>query len=400
MPENAAAEGGFGLGAGEAFGGGVGTGSVSASDVGGAFGGGTAADFGGGEGRGGFSNPAAQAAAASNAVSAAEAVFSNAGIQNGILGMMGLAPGMPAGSPAQSMAPSLSAPAPAQGFNPEDVFGMMAPSINPSTGGLLAGSPTSGTAPAVDNSSYAMPEIAAPNVSMPSVPAQIYAPPVSPGPPPESAFRDQSFNPEAAFGMMAPSMNPTTGGLLTGNMAMDTAPVADTAPAMQDPIASYGTGTSAMSVDPAAIGGDLTGILGTPSQAPSVATTAPASVSPASAPEMSQSMTSRPQARPTDDRSFLGRVVDDVQMALSVNPFASREQQAQSLIDRGWNPTDVSNFMARSINTDRASRAAVENAIGARDYTPEQQKPAVPTSAAVASTPQGFFVPRRAMRGY
>lgn len=396
MPENAAAEGGSGLSASEAFGGAVGTGSVSASAVGGAFGGGTAADFGGGEGRGGFSSPAAQAAAASNAVSAAEAVFSNAGIQNGILGMMGLAPGMPAGSPAQSMAPSLSAPTPAQGFNPEDVFGMMAPSINPSTGGLLAGSPTSGTAPAVDNSSYAMPEIAAPNVSMPSVPAQIYAPPVSPGPPPESAFRDQSFNPEAVFGMMAPSMNPTTGGLLTGNMAMDAAPVADTAPAMQDAIASYGTGTSAMSVNPADIGGDLTGILGTPA----VSTSAPVSVSPASAPAMSQSMTSRPQARPTDDRSFMGRVVDDVQMALSVNPFASREQQAQSLIDRGWNPTDVSNFMARSINTDRASRAAVENAIGARDYIPEQAAPVLPTSSAVASAPQGFFVPRRAMRGY
>ena len=366
MPENAAAEGGFGLGANEAFGGQVGTGSLGGSEVGGAQG-----SFGGfgGEGPG---SPAAQAAAASNAVAAAEAVFGRSGVQNGILGMMGLAPGMDPNAPAQSMAPSLSAPAVAAGFNPEAVFGMMAPSMNPSTGGLLAGNPTPDTAPAIDTSAYAAPDLPQPTVVAPSTPAQIYAPPVSPGPPPESAFRDQSFNPEAVFGMMAPSMNPSTMGLLAGNPTPDMAPVADTAPAINaDPIASYGTGTSAMSVDPAAIGGNLAGILGT-STAPAPAPAAPVAPAPApapamvSSPAMAPSMTSRPQARPEDDRSFLGRMVNDVQMGLSVNPFASRETQTQSLIDRGWNPTDVSSYMARSINTDRANQAMVENQVGAR----------------------------------
>lgn len=386
MPENAAAEGGFGLSASEAFGGAVGTGSVSPSAVGGAFGGGTAADFGG---RDGPSSPAAQAAAASNAVAAAQAVFSNAGIQNGILGMMGLARGLPSGSPAQTMSPSLYAPNTDQNFNPEDVFGMMAPSINPSTGGLLAGNPAPGTSPAVDNSSYAMPEIVAPNVSVPSLPSQIYAPPVSPGPPPESAFRSQSFNPEAVFGMTAPSLNPSTGGLLAGSTSMDTAPTVDTTPAMQDPIASYGTGTSSMSVDPAAIGGNLAGILGTPTAPAPAAPVAPAPA-PAmvSSPAMAPSMTSRPQARPADDRSFLGRMVNDVQMGLSVNPFASRETQTQSLIDRGWNPTDVSSYMARSINTNRANQAMVENQVGGRDFTfiPDSE-----LTAFASSLPQDEF---------
>lgn len=369
MPGNAAAEGGFGLGANEAFGGQVGTGSLGGSEVGGAQG--SLGGEGPGEGPG---SPAAQAAAASNAVAAAEAAFGSAGVQNGILGMMGLAPGMDPSAPAQSMAPSLSAPAVAAGFNPEAVFGMMAPSMNPSTGGLLAGNPTPDTAPTVDTSAYAAPDLPEPTVVAPSTPAQIYAPPVSPGPPPESAFRSQSFNPEAVFGMMAPSMNPSTMGLLAGNPTPDMAPVADTAPAINaDPIASYGTGTSAMSVDPAAIGGNLAGILGTPAApaapAMSPSTIAQDMVAMSTTPAMAPSMTSRPQARPADDRSFLGRMVDDVQMGLSVNPFASRETQTQSLIDRGWNPTDVSNYMARSINTDRANQAMVENQVGSRDFT-------------------------------
>ena len=379
MPENAAAEGGFGLGANEAFGGQVGTGSLGGSEVGGAQG-----SFGGfgGEGPG---SPAAQAAAASNAVAAAEAVFSSAGVQNGILGMMGLAPGMDPNAPAQSMAPSMSAPAVAAGFNPEAVFGMTAPSMNPSTGGLLAGSPAPGTAPTVDQSAYAAPDLPEPSVVSPMAPAQVSAPSISISAPSMSALSDQSFNPEAVFGMMAPSMNPSTMGLLAGNPTPDMAPVADTAPAINaDPIASYGTGTSAMSVDPAAIGGNLAGILGTPAApAPAAPAMSPSTIaqdmvamstSPApapamvSSPAMAPSMTSRPQARPEDDRSFLGRMIDGIQMGLSVNPFASREAQTQSLIDRGWDTTDVSRHMAASINTDRANQAMVENQIGGRDF--------------------------------
>lgn len=397
MPENAAAEGGFDLGVSEAFGGQVGTGSLGGSEVGGAQG-----SFGGfgGEGPG---SPAAQAAAASNAVAAAEAVFGRSGVQNGILGMMGLAPGMDPNTPAQSMAPSLSAPAVAEMFDPEVVFGMMAPSMDPSTRGLLDESLAVDTAPTVDQSAYAAPDLPQPTVVAPSTPAQIYAPPVSPGPPPESAFRSQSFNPEAVFGMTAPSMNLSTMGLLAGNPTPDMAPVADTAPTINaDPIASYGTGTSAMSVDPAAIGGNLAGILGTPAApaAPASAPAAPAApamspstiaqdmVAMSTTPAVAPSMTSRPQARPEDDRSFLGRMVNDVQMGLSVNPFASRETQTQSLIDRGWNPTDVSSYMARSINTDRANQAMIENQVGGRDFTfiPDSE-----LTAFASSLPQDEF---------
>jgi hypothetical protein len=82
----------------------------------------------------------------------------------------------------------------------------------------------------------------------------------------------------------------------------------------------------------------------------------------------------RPVARPEDDRSFFGRMADEFGMIVSTNPFASREDQAQSLIDKGYNPTDVSNFMARSINTERASNAAVENQIGAGDYLTESER--------------------------
>jgi len=411
MPENAAAEGGFGLGANEAFGGQVGTGSLGGSEVGGAQG-----SFGGGEfGGGGPSSPAAQAAAASDSIAAAEAVFSNAGVQNGILGMMGLAPGQSQNAPAQSMAPSLSAPAIAPGFNPEAVFGMSPPSQNPSTGGLLAGSPAPSMAPSVDPSAYAMPDLPSPEVVSPAAPAAMVAPTISMAP--TMSLADQSFNPEAVFGMVAPSQNPTTGGLLAGSPMPDMAPVADTAPAINaDPIASYGTGTSAMSVDPAAIGGNLTGLLGTPAPAPAMAPAAPAqtpamspatiaqdmmAMAPAPAPAMSQSMTSRPQARPTDDRSFLGRTVNDIQMGLSINPFASRQEQAQSLIDRGWNPTDVSNFMARSIDTDRSNQAMIENQVGADGYTRILESAAAPlVTAPATSQPVRFYVPRLSARGY
>lgn len=472
MPGNAAAEGGFGLGANEAFGGQAGTGSLGGSEVGGAQG-----SFGGGDfGGGGRSSPAAQAAAASQSVAVAEAVFSNAGVQNGILGMMGLAPNANPNAPAQSMAPSLSAPAVAPGFNPEAVFGMSAPSINPSTGGLLAGSPAPDMAPSVDSSAYSAPDLPSPEVVSPAAPAAMVAPTISMAP--TMSLADQSFNPEAVFGMVAPSQNPTTGGLLAGNPTPDMAPVADTM--------SYGTNTTGLSpAEVAAIGTQVDvdaamnrgglqsgnfgpGLLGgtvssanlaagntesvstgrggsitstpgslesmsfgvpagllsastsTPSQmsvnmaddmaalaaaqamAPAVAPApAPAmapTVAPAPAPAMTPSMTTRPQARPEDDRSFLGRTVNDIQMALSINPFASRQDQAQSLIDRGWNPTDVSSFIARSINTDRSNQAMVENQVGTRDYIPEIAP--APLVTAPESQFERFYVPRLSARGY
>jgi hypothetical protein len=340
MPENAAAEGGFGLSAGEAFGGQVGTGNVGASEVGGAFGGG---NFGGGEGPG---SPAAQAAAASNAVSVAAGIFGNSGVQNGILGMMGLAPGLSPGSPAQSMAPSMYAPDEAQGFNPEAVFGMTAPSMNPSTGGLLAGSPAPDAAPSASMAPSGM-------FSAPAAP--------TPAPGPSAMISAPSqFGPPAILSVdKSPTAMPS----------MDTVPSVSMAPPGYDPIASYGTGTSNMSVNPADIGGDLSGIIGTP------ATVAPAvSAAPAVSPAMAPSMTSRPQARPEDSRSLLGRLGQDLAMGLSINPFASRETQTQSLIDRGWNPTDVSSFMARSINTDRQNAANIENQVGAGStYIPDSE---------------------------
>jgi hypothetical protein len=268
MPENAAAEGGYGLGANEAFGGQVGAGSVSPSAVGGAqgsFGGGGPGAAGGGLvgigtlGRSAPSSPDQISAA----IASIDAGLVGLGIPGGLMGLLG--PNVDAAPSAPSIAP---------GFNPEDAFGMTAPSINPSTGGLLSGSMAPDTAPSVDTSSFSAPAVSAPS-SVTSTAAQELATPVS----------------------IAPAVAPA--------------------------------------VAPAPAQSKSTGIFGR-----------------------------NPDLPAYNDRGILGKIGMDLAMGLSVNPFAGREAQAQSLADRGYSQADIDGYFGRTDATVAADRAAQENAIG------------------------------------
>jgi hypothetical protein len=180
-PENAAAEGGFGLGAGEAFGGGVGTGEVGPGEVGGAFGGGGPGDFGGGGDGPGFDafgdvygSPAA--AAVADAVAEAAATAANVGLgQSGLggygaqaaaetaaalggLGGWGSGPSaqtsvsQPSMSVVDQLSTAMNPSAPTSmldTFDPEVSFGMTAPSVS-------SQSVSSPSAPSVDVSPSAM----------------------------------------------------------------------------------------------------------------------------------------------------------------------------------------------------------------------------------------------------
>ena len=60
-------------------------------------------------------------------------------------------------------------------------------------------------------------------------------------------------------------------------------------------------------------------------------------------------------------------------MGLSLNPFASREDQAQSLADRGYSQADIDAYFDSTDANVAATAAAVENAVGARDYISDAQ---------------------------
>lgn len=298
MPENAAAEGGYGLSAAEAFGGNVG--NVSPSAVGGTFGG-FGPDFG----------------------SAAD-------------------------DPAQSGRFGLGTPTPAS------VTGLnnFAPSTLAELAAVISALGLRGTEQQAQG-------LLSNDISVDSVPA---------------IAAMAQFNPEAVFGMSPPSQNPTTGGLLAGGPTPGTAPAVDTAPAVQaDPIASYGTGTNEMSVDPNAIGGNLTGIVApTPSATPATAPAVPGTnVSPAA---IAQSMApaaapaTAPTTTPTDtysQKGLLGKIGMDLAMGLSINPFASRESQAASLAERGYSQADIDGYFSRTDANIAQGKIDAENSIGA-----------------------------------
>lgn len=394
MPENAAAEGGFGLGTGEAFGGQVGTGNVSASAVGGAFGGGTAADFGGRD-----SNPAAQAAAAQNAISVASGLFSNNAVQAGLLGLAAQLSGTNAN-------PSLGAPAVSPGFNPEAAFGLGTPGLNASTGGFLGTTASPDTAPAADPSGYAMADVTGVSGMTRGLGGSNMSPADVASPSTQDAvdaamsrggLQSGNFGPGLLGGTVSSadlasgntqsvstgrggSVTSTPGSLesmsfgvpegmlsaststpsqMSTNMANDMAALAaaqaiaqsqqDTTPAISAP---------ATNVSPAQIAQDV-----------SLSTTAPATTT-----SPSRGIFGRnPNAPAYADRGLLGKLGMDLAMGLSINPFASREDQAQSLADRGYSQADIDGYFGRTDANIAATNAAVENAVGTRDYISDAQ---------------------------
>jgi hypothetical protein len=391
MPENAAAEGGFDLGVSEAFGGTVGTANgPSASAVGGAFGGGTSADFGGGR----DSNPASQAAAAQNAVSVASGIFGNTGVQTGLLGLAAQFAGT-------NVNPSLAAPAMSPGVNVDAVFGLGVPGQNPSTGGFLGGDMSPGMAPSVSTTPAA-------------------APTAAPGP----------------GAMVSPNAVMDRGGLQSGNFGPGllggTVSLADLAAGNTESV-STGRGGSITSVpgslESMSFGvpeGMLSASTSTPSQmstnmandmtalaasqaiAEAQQNTSPVISLPAinvSPEQIAQDMTQPSIAQTTttpstySEKGLLGKVAQDIAMGFSINPFASRDQQAAQLADKGYSQADIQGYFSRTDAT--MARNAAEMAAspgGGGRY--EDQKKIEDQATLAGGQPQGFFVPRRSARKY
>ena len=70
-----------------------------------------------------------------------------------------------------------------------------------------------------------------------------------------------------------------------------------------------------------------------------------------------------PQARPEDDRGFFERTVDDFGMAFT-KPFSSRDDRSKAMAEKGYDPTDVSRYFARTANTMNANRLAGDSGGG------------------------------------
>lgn len=382
MPENAAAEGGYGLSASEAFGGQVGTGNVSASAVGGAQG-----SFGGGEFGG--SNPAAQAAAASNAVSVAEGLFSNAGIQSGLLGL--------AANLSASHAPT--APGLSPGFNPEAAFGLGTPGLNASTGGFLGTTASPDTAPTADPSGYAMADVTGVNSMSPADVAAIGTQVDVDAAMNRGGLQSGNFGPGLLGGTVSSadlaSGNMSTTGIPGGTGSVSTNVAGSISPAQASGIVSAigpvsgGTGTNA-AANAAAAAQMEAAMATTPaiSIAPAVSVAPAINVSPAIAPATAPAtapntglnvlgrlgLFGRNQNAPAyADRGLLGKMAQDLAMGLSINPFASREDQAAGLRGRGYSQAEIDGYFGRTDANIAATNAAVENAVGARDFINDMQ---------------------------
>lgn len=397
MPENAAAEGGFGLGANEAFGGQVGTGNVSASAVGGAQG-----SFGGGEFGG--SNPAAQAAAASNAVSVAQGIFGNTGVQQGLLGM--------AANLSASHAPT--APGLAPGFDPEAAFGMMAPGLNPSTGGLM-GLAAPDTAPTADPSGYAMADVTGVNSMSPADVAAIGTQVDVDAAMNRGGLQSGNFGPGLLGGTVSSadlaSGNMSTTGVPGGTGSVSTNAAGNISPAQASGIVSAigplsgGTGTNA-AANAAAAAQMEAAMATTPaiSIAPAISVAPATNVSPATITQDISRSTTAPATTTTaptaySEKGLLGRIAQDLAMGLSINPFASREDQAAQLAAKGYSQAEIQGYFGRTdatIARDAAARAEAQGAAGRDDI----MAPKTLAEAEIKKQMQGFTVPRRAFRGF
>jgi len=372
MPENAAAEGGYGLSASEAFGGQVGTGNVSASAVGGAQG-----SFGGGEFGG--SNPAAQAAAASNAVSVAQGLFSNAGIQSGLLGL--------AANLSASHAPT--APGMSPGFNPEEAFGLGTPGLNASTGGFLGTTAAPDTAPTADPSGYAMADVTGVNSMSPADVAAIGTQVDVDAAMNRGGLQSGNFGPGLLGGTVSSadlaSGNMSTTGIPGGTGSVSTNAAGNISPAQASGIVSAigpvsgGTGTND-AANAAAAAQMEAAMATTPaiSIAPATSVAPATNVSPATvAQDISRSTvapaTTTPAQTTYSEKGLLGRIAQDLAMGLSINPFASREDQAAGLRGRGYSQAEIDGYFGRTDANIAATNAAVENAVGARDFINDMQ---------------------------
>lgn len=109
--------------------------------------------------------------------------------------------------------------------------------------------------------------------------------------------------------------------------------------------------------------------LGLPSLAQNTQTTNPAlldaiTVSQPASNTAAQTSTTAPTNY--SQKGLLGRIAQDISMGLT-NPFASREQQTQSLLGRGYSQAEIDSYFARTDATMARDRAAQENAPGGRD---------------------------------
>lgn len=89
-------------------------------------------------------------------------------------------------------------------------------------------------------------------------------------------------------------------------------------------------------------------------------------------------MALRPQARPEDDRGFFERTVDDFGMAFT-KPFSSRDDRSKAMAEKGYDPTDVSRYFARTANTMNANRLAGDSGGGGGDGGNSMSEPTLPT---------------------
>jgi hypothetical protein len=85
-----------------------------------------------------------------------------------------------------------------------------------------------------------------------------------------------------------------------------------------------------------------------------------------------------PQARPEDDRGFFERTVDDFGMAFT-KPFSSRDDRSKAMAEKGYDPTDVSRYFARTANTMNANRLAGDSGGGGGDGGNSMSEPMLPT---------------------
>lgn len=402
MPGNAAAERGFGLSAGEAFGGEVGTGNVSPSAVGGTFGGfgpdmGSPADNPAQAGRFGLmGTPNSVATAASvqaladrgralaNAAAAARGMLGKSASQLGIGSIVSAQQAVNATVDAfGTISPSAIADiAEETGVSSQAVAAMAAQAVSQQAaqeigrqvdvdaamnrGGLQSGN----FGPGLLGGTVSSADLASGNMSTTGIPGATGT---------VSTNAAGNISPAQASGMVS-AIDPLSGGSTRGtntgiNTSVDAPDIANDMAALA---AAQAPAVAPMSVDIPAMVPSVQ-----PAQPPAMVAPTQTNVTPA---QIAQSMTtnttpakstgifSRNQDLPAyNERGLLGKIGMDLAMGLSINPFASREDQAQSLASRGYSQADIDGYFGRTDANVAATNAAVENSVGSRDYVSDEQ---------------------------
>ena len=137
---------------------------------------------------------------------------------------------------------------------------------------------------------------------------------------------------------------------------------------------------------------------------PAISVAPATNVSPATiAQDISRSTTAPATTTPAptaySEKGLLGRIAQDLAMGLSINPFASREEQAAQLANKGYSQAEIQGYFGRTdatIARDAAAREASQGAAGRDDI----MAPETPAEAEIKRQMQGFTVPRRAFRGF